>query len=253
MKKKDLKSGLFLIILAVLAVIARIYYVNSMMAEVSISENIYNAAKVNLGANGLASVFVDGINMQSLYISNLYFAFLIFGNYTVAGVYLNILYQVITVLMVYVIIRNISNKYIGLAAGVIAAVVPPYIDSLAQVNILNMEIFIGSIICAIASFIARILYNIYRNKKKLPQKQIPAPESIIPVVEPETSAIPDTSMKEIVLDDLEEKEKKVQYIENPLPVPKRREHKEMDFAFEPAGSDDYDLKDMTGIDFYDIE
>lgn len=54
-------------------------------------------------------------------------------------------------------------------------------------------------------------------------------------------------MKEIVLDDLEDK--KVQYIENPLPVPKRREHKEMDFAFEPTGNDDYDLKDMSGKDF----
>ncbi|MEZ3430127.1 MAG: hypothetical protein K1W36_07700 [Lachnospiraceae bacterium] len=61
----------------------------------------------------------------------------------------------------------------------------------------------------------------------------------------------DTSMKEIVLDDLEDK--KVQYIENPLPVPKRREHKEMDFAFEPTGNDDYDLKDMSGKDFFDIE
>ena len=63
--------------------------------------------------------------------------------------------------------------------------------------------------------------------------------------------VPDTSMKEIRYDDLEDD--KVQYIENPLPVPKRREHKEMDYAFETTGSDDYDIKDLSDKDFYDIE
>ena len=62
----------------------------------------------------------------------------------------------------------------------------------------------------------------------------------------------DRSMREIHYDDLEDK--KVQYIENPLPVPKRREHKWDGFALEPTDSnDDYDLKDMTNKDFYDIE
>ena len=70
--------------------------------------------------------------------------------------------------------------------------------------------------------------------------------------EESVSILPDTSMKEIHYDDLEEN--KVQYLENPLPVPKRREHKEMDYAFEPTGKDDdYDVKDMTGKDYFDIE
>ena len=49
--------------------------------------------------------------------------------------------------------------------------------------------------------------------------------------------------------------KKVNYIENPLPVPKRREHKEMSYAINELTSenDDYDVKDMTGMDFFDIE
>ena len=49
--------------------------------------------------------------------------------------------------------------------------------------------------------------------------------------------------------------KKVKYIENPLPVPKRREHKEMSYAINELTSenDDYDVKDMTGMDFFDIE
>ena len=34
----------------------------------------------------------------------------------------------------------------------------------------------------------------------------------------------------------------------------RREHKEMDYAFEPTGKDDdYDVRDLTGKDYFDIE
>jgi hypothetical protein len=36
-------------------------------------------------------------------------------------------------------------------------------------------------------------------------------------------------------------------------VPKRRAHKEMDYAIEPDENDDYDITDMTGKDFFDIE
>ena len=60
-------------------------------------------------------------------------------------------------------------------------------------------------------------------------------------------------MKEIVFDD-EERKKKVKLLENPLPVPKRREHKGMDFAVTLNNdNDDYDIKDISGMDYFDIE
>lgn len=44
------------------------------------------------------------------------------------------------------------------------------------------------------------------------------------------------------------------FIENPLPVPKRKEHKEMDYAIQTdEENDDYDITDMAGMDFFDIE
>ncbi len=58
-------------------------------------------------------------------------------------------------------------------------------------------------------------------------------------------------MKEIVMESA--KPEKPRFIENPLPVPKRREHKEMDYAIEVGEGDDYDITDMTGKDFFDIE
>ena len=59
-------------------------------------------------------------------------------------------------------------------------------------------------------------------------------------------------MKEILPEDVGIK--RVEFIKNPLPVPKRREHKEMDFALElTPENDEFDIKDMTGKDFFDIE
>lgn len=59
-------------------------------------------------------------------------------------------------------------------------------------------------------------------------------------------------MKEIVIEDVREDEIKPKFIENPLPVPKRREHKEMDYALYVDDDDDYDITDMSGKDFFDI-
>lgn len=69
-----------------------------------------------------------------------------------------------------------------------------------------------------------------------------------------TDSLLPPGMREIKLEDIETA-KKVKYIENPLPVPKRREHKEMSYAINELTSenDDYDVKDMTGMDFFDIE
>lgn len=254
MNKKSWLTGLFIIILASIAIIARIYYINALMLEVNINEEIYNAAKVSVGTNGLKTVFADGIHIESLYICNLYFAFLIFGNFTVAGVYLNVVYQVLTVLLVYIVLKNLTNRYIGFAGSLILAIFPMYIESLSQVTMFHMMLLLGAMTCTIVVLIVRLLFcrHTAKDSKEEQQRMSSIPDAVTNQKETEDTAcaLPDTSMKEIHYDDLD----KVQYIENPLPVPKRKEHKEMDYAFEPTDNDDdYDVKDITGKDYYDIE
>ncbi len=59
-------------------------------------------------------------------------------------------------------------------------------------------------------------------------------------------------MNEILSEDVSGK--KIEFIKNPLAVPKRRKHKEMDFAIElTPENDEFDITDMTGKDFFDIE
>jgi hypothetical protein len=62
----------------------------------------------------------------------------------------------------------------------------------------------------------------------------------------------DSSMKEIVMADYEDTE--VKLLDNPLPMPKRKEHKEMDFAIElTPENDDFDIKELPEGDDFDIE
>ncbi len=78
-------------------------------------------------------------------------------------------------------------------------------------------------------------------------------ENVITKIPEETKSILPLGMREIKLEDIDKK--KVNYIENPLPVPKRREHKEMGYLIDelPPDKEDFDLKDMNGMDFFDIE
>lgn len=256
MKKYSWLSGLFLLILSGIAISVRIYYINNVMAEININEEIYLTAKMSVGNTEFSTIFSDGFQIKSLYISNLYLMFLIFGNFTVAGVYLNILYQVATVILVYSMAKIVTNKYISFAIGLIVAVLPGYIHHLSKVNVVDMEIFLFALILNIIMFLIHFIYSKFYAKKLSPvmaeENKMDDKQTSITRTEVDTGVLMDRSMREIHYDDLEDK--KVQYIENPLPVPKRREHKEMDFALEPTdGNDDYDLKDMTNKDFYDIE
>ena len=257
MKNKSWITGILIVILTSIAIGLRIYYVDYLMSDVDISEDIYNAAKVTVGTTKFSSFFINGLNIKSVYICSLYITFLIFGNFTVAGVYLNLLYQVLTVLFVFIAVKNISNRYIGFGAGIIAAIIPMYIEKMSKVTVLNMQLFLVAIGCSLLTFVLGILYRRY-HKNKLVHTNcevagLTNAERVEEVaIKPEMQFVQDHSMKEIKLDDLEEK--KVKFIENPLPVPKRREHKEMDFVIElTEDNDDYDLKDISGKDFFDIE
>ena len=257
MKNKSWITGLLLVILTSIAIGVRIYYVNYLMSDVDISEDIYNAAKVTVGTTKFSSFFINGLNIKSVYICSLYITFLIFGNFTVAGVYLNLLYQVLTVLLVFASVKNISNRYIGFGVGIIAAIVPLYVERMSKVTVFNMQLFLVAIGCSLLTFVLKILYQRY-HKNKLVHKNCEVTDFTNAervqdtATKPEMQSVQDHSMREIKLDDLEEK--KFKFIENPLPVPKRREHKEMDFVIElTEDTDDYDLKDISGKDFFDIE
>lgn len=224
MKKKGWISGLFLFLLIGISVAVRVYYILMLMGEVEISAT---------------------------------------------DIFLNTVCQIFTIIIVFYIVKAISNKDIGFGVGLVFSVLPIYVSQIAYTLPLNLAIFLGSLALII---VINILRKIFKGSRRRKQKtedmaqstldmdsdsQTTQVDSLGSTTKQEAYIKPqmDTSLKEIKLDDLEELENKnLQFIENPLPVPKRREHKEMDYIVEiSTENDDFDLKDLSGKDFFDIE
>ena len=66
MKNKSWISGLLIVILTSIAIGLRIYYVDYLMSDVDISEDIYNAAKVTVGTTKFSSFFINGLNINDV-------------------------------------------------------------------------------------------------------------------------------------------------------------------------------------------
>jgi hypothetical protein len=59
-------------------------------------------------------------------------------------------------------------------------------------------------------------------------------------------------MEEIHMEESVFKDKKVTLLENPLPVPKIKEHKTLGYAVEVSDDDDFDIKEISDNDDFDI-
>lgn len=165
MRKRSILTGLFLIILLSITIIVRIYYVSYMMSEVNIDEDIYNAAKVSVGSGGPAAAFCGrfsdkvAVHMQSV------FRVLAFWKLYSGRVYLNILYQLLTVFLVYIVIKSVTNRYVGFAGSLILAILPTYINTLSKVTMLNMLICIAVLVSTVVILMIQWIYHRRTAKK----------------------------------------------------------------------------------------
>lgn len=219
MKKKGWISGLFLFLLVGISIAVRVYYILMLMGEVEISAT---------------------------------------------DIFLNTVCQILTIIIVFFIVKAISNRDIGFGAGLVFSVLPAYVSQIAYASYVNLAIFLGALTLVILTSILRRIFKGSRKQKTEDSAQSTlnmdsdsqtAQENSTTQQETYIKPQMDTSLKEIKLDDLEESENKSpQFIENPLPMPKRKEHKEMDYVVEiSTENDDFDLKDLSGKDFFDIE
>jgi hypothetical protein len=107
-----------------------------------------------------------------------------------------------------------------------------------------MVVLLLAVLVVIVLMAEKVIEAVFRNKNKNTGNE--------EVLDVEESVYVDSSMKEIVMADFEDKQ--VKFLDNPLPVPKRREHKEMDFAIElTPDNDDFDIKELPEGDDFDIE
>lgn len=279
MKREGWKTVFFQFILLSIILLVRFYFLQPDARTVEHAGDYYQKAMVS--SHGIYSL--KTISVDELYTKLLSAFMLIFGNHEMSGVYLNRILQILAIVCIYLAIGFVANKQISLLIAIVICLLPFYSDKVYEISSFNLFMLLYAVgFFALAGLCKGVSMFLFKKKSTeqesnripdVPEEQtgVITLDDIIggdslPVKEnadgqketskenekEESEAVP-AGMKEIILDE-EEKKKTVHFIENPLPVPKRREHKEMDFAVDlQDDNDDYDIKDVSGMDFFDIE
>lgn len=236
------------------AFIVRVFFIQNMMTKVNVDEELLKMAMLEEDGIAAVRIFANGFSVKAVYVLCMSFSCMIFGNFAVAGVYLNVALQMLAVLMLFSAGKNFLNRTFGFFISGSYAVLPIVVNQIAKVNEINMYLLFGVTAIWLVSgavYLVRYLRGRRKAEAFLEKENTVNMEEKEKMAEAIPAIVPDSSMKEIILDDADQQ--KPNYIENPLPVPKRRAHKEMDYAIETDENDDYDITDMTGKDFFDIE
>ncbi len=257
MKNKGYITAIMLVSVLIATFIVRIFFIQNMMNKINVDEALLELAMLEENGIEIVRIFANGFSVKAAYVFCMSFSCMVFGNFTVAGVYLNVALQLLAVLMLFCAGKNFLNRTLGFVISAVFALLPAVVNQIAQVNETNMYLlFAMTAIWLVSAAVYFVRYLCGRRKAKtLLEKEnavnMEETEKTEKTAEEMPAVMADSSMKEIILDDTDEP--KPNYIENPLPVPKRRTHKEMDYAIETDETDDYDITDMTGKDFFDIE
>jgi hypothetical protein len=150
------------------------------------------------------------------------------------GVCLNVVFQTITIILVFWYIYYALRKYYCFRISMLLAVFPAYINKISTVNYYNISVLVLTLlIIALLVVYGKISAVSAKKKKNIGNEE-------------------NSSMREIEMAEIENKQ--VKMLDNPLPVPKRREHREMEFAIElTPENDDFDIKELPEGDDFDIE
>lgn len=282
MKIERIRTVIFLVILLVITLFVRLFFLDINTNSIVIEGDYFQKAEVD--SQGI--YMLQNVSIEEVYTKALSICMLFLGNCEEAGVYLNIFVQTVAIIILYFAINIVANPYSAFLVALVVSVIPFYSDKVYELSSFNLLILIYTVVLFILAIMSRGVYMFVMRKKPVEQenmkqdtdiqeeqtgvitlddiigeKNASAKEELQLKQEEQTeesgnkeeAEIVPPGMKEIILDE-EEKKKKVKFIDNPLPVPKRREHKEMDFSVELCdNNDDYDIKDVSGMDFFDIE
>lgn len=280
MKRERWRTVFFLVILLIFTLFVRFFFLQPNAITIELVGDYYQKAMV--GSQGI--YMLQQFDLDEVYTMALSFSMLVFGNSEIAGAYLNIILQVLAIVCIYFAISFVANSQVSLLIAVVVSLIPFYSDKVYEVSSFNLLMLLYAVGFMILAIVCKgVSMFVFKKKSTEQENNMPVDvqeeqtgvitlddiigESGSSDVKEEAKEQIDTpkedkkeeletvpaGMKEIILDE-EEKKKNVIYIENPLPVPKRREHKEMDFAVELCNdNDDYDIKDVSGMDFFDIE
>lgn len=285
MKSKSFISFILIILVISVSLFARIISIGEtndiVLADVLMPE----LAEISGNGVQFSLIWEKGFSDTAVYTFLLACTCVIFGNFTISSVYLNILLQVLSVVLLYCALNKFINKYVAFILTIIFSVIPPFMSLIFLIDVLNLWILIG----LFTLFLVADVFCIIKSNKEINEETVQNNEleeikqfsddvhsqnndsanneqdnAVIKVsdivvdnnaittnVEIVKDVVP-AGMKEIKSEDLVSKKHKM--IENPLPLPKKRIHKKMDYAInDKSENDDFDLKDISENDDFDLK
>jgi len=244
MLKRIWREEILCFITMLITIAIRVVYIQFFVEDVAVVNDYYQSTSAQveqLRQFGLSEIYTGMLSVVMLFC----------GNSADVVMYTNVLLQILTVVFVYLAIRVFTNSSVASAFSMIVSLVLVFMGNLREGSGMYVFILVVAAVVCLMCLMAKLVSNSKTTKSNEFRESAPIYEG-----RRRYSVTPNTlgEMREITLDSIEEREQNaIQYIENPLPVPKRREHKEMDYALDIGDDSDYDLIDLEGLDYFDFE
>ncbi len=243
MLKRILREEILGFITLLITIAIRVVYIQFFVEDVVVN-NYYQSTSSQieqLRQFGLSEVYTGMLSVVMLFC----------GNSADVVMYTNVLLQILTVVFVYLAIRVFTNSNVASAFSMMVSLVLIFAGNLREGSGMYVFILVVAAVVCLMCLMAKLVSNSKNTKSNEFRESAPIYEGRKRYSASHSEL---GEMREITLDSLEEREQNaIQYIENPLPVPKRREHKAMDYALDIGDDSDYDLIDLEGLDYYDFE
>lgn len=207
--------------------------------------------------------YIDNINIYWIMVSRL---MALFDNSVWVIVWTNFFIQVVSIIMIFFIFKNLANELFSFFLSIFFIGWPWYIKKMFDVSDFCFTYFIKVLLIGIIAILYLLISYKLSSKKKIKGNDEEMKEITYDQIEQNeinhkkyegaavTTELTPPGMTEIKVDDDGNRKKEVVFIKNPLPVPKRKAHKKMDFVVELDDSNnDFDIKDITGMDFFDVD
>ncbi len=246
MLKRIWREEILGFITMLITIAIRVVYIQFFLSDVVVVNDYYQ------GTYNMEIYQLEQLGLGDIYKSMLSVVMLFCTNSTEVVIYTNVVLQILTVIFVYITIRVFSNSSFASLFALVVSVVLFFMGNLREGSGMYVFILVVAAVICLMCLMVKLVSNSKNSKRNEFRESSPIHEDRKKYSV--ASQNPIGEMREITLDDIEEREQNaIQFIENPLPVPKRREHKEMDYALDISDDSDYDLHDLTGLDYFDFE
>lgn len=191
-----------------------------------------------------------GYGPDSVYIEILSLLLRFSGNRIEAAAIFQMILQILWLLLIFISISMILGKLAGVMLSAILAALPRTLESIFVISPENFYLFVFSLILFFLAVIVAFIKKFCRRKKEeKKERQVQPAEMLVQeksteLEKPEEEVPEEKTENSIITED----GRRVQLLENPLPLPKKHVRKEIHFDIEDF-ADDFDFKISDGDDF----